>query len=437
MANRHGLVTGATGTGKTVTLQVLAENFSQIGIPVFAADIKVDLSGISQPGGDNSKVDERIKELGLEPFEFSNYPVTFWDVCGEQGHLIRTTVSEIGPLLLSRMLNLNETQEGVLSVVFNVAADNGLLLLDLKDLRSMLKYVSDNAEEITTSYGNVSTASIGAIQRGLLTLEGQGGGKFFGEPALNLSDFMQTDENGKGIVNILAADKLMSSPKVYTTFLLRLLSELFEQLPEVGDLEKPKLIFFFDEAHLLFEDTPDVLMDKIEQVVRLIRSKEVGVYFVTQNPVDIPDDVLGQLGNKIHHALRAFTPKDQKAVKAIADTFRPNPEIDVENAVINLGLGEALISVLDKSGNPTMVERALIVPPYGHIGAITDDKRTEIIKQSTVYGHYEQNVDRESAYETLKERADKAAKVAEEEKVSKEKEKEQKVKKEAVKVAQC
>jgi len=409
MANRHGLVAGATGTGKTVSLQVLAEAFSSIGVPVFAADIKGDLSGVSQAGGGNEKVDARIGQLGLAPWDFRGAPVMFWDVFGEQGHPIRTTASEVGPLLLSRMLSLNEIQEAVLTVAYRVADDNGLLLLDMDDLRSILKYVADHADEIGTTYGNVSAASVGAIQRGLLNLEEQGGQRLFGEPALDLFDFMQTDANGKGYINILAADKLMLSPRVYSTLLLWLLSELFERLPEAGDLPKPKLVFFFDEAHLLFTDAPPALLTKIEQVVRLIRSKGVGVYFVTQNPVDIPDTVLGQLGNKVQHALRAFTPREQKAVKAMAETFRPNPEVDVEKAVTDLGVGEALLSVLDADGSPSMVQRALVVPPHGHIGAIAPEQRQQVMAASLVAGHYEQVVDRESAEEVLLARAQAAA----------------------------
>jgi hypothetical protein len=412
MANRHGLVAGATGTGKTVTLQVLAEAFSSIGVPVFAADIKGDLSGVSQPGGGNEKVDARVQQLGLAPWDFHGAPVMFWDVFGEQGHPVRTTASEVGPLLLSRMLSLNEIQEAVLTVAYRVADDNGLLLLDMDDLRSILKYVADHADEIGTTYGNVSAASVGAIQRGLLNLEEQGGQNLFGEPALDLFDFMQTDANGKGYVNILAADKLMLSPRVYSTLLLWLLSELFERLPEAGDLPKPKLVFFFDEAHLLFTDAPPALLTKIEQVVRLIRSKGVGVYFVTQNPVDIPDTVLGQLGNKVQHALRAFTPREQKAVTAMAETFRPNPEVDVEKAVTDLGVGEALLSVLEADGSPSMVQRAFIVPPHGHIGAIAPEQRQQVMTASLVAGHYEQVIDRESAEEVLLARAQAAADAA-------------------------
>ena len=413
MANRHGLVAGATGTGKTVTLQVLAEAFSSIGVPVFAADIKGDLSGVSQPGGGNEKVDTRVEQLGLAPWAFAGSPVMFWDVFGEQGHPVRTTASEVGPLLLSRMLSLNEIQEAVLTVAYRVADDNGLLLLDMDDLRSILKYVADNADDIGTTYGNVAAASIGAIQRGLLNLEEQGGKNLFGEPALDLFDFMQTDASGKGYVNILAADKLMLSPRVYSTLLLWLLSELFERLPEAGDLPKPKLVFFFDEAHLLFTDTPPALLTKIEQVVRLIRSKGVGVYFVTQNPVDIPDTVLGQLGNKVQHALRAFTPREQKAVKAMAETFRVNPNLDVETAVTDLAVGEALLSLLEADGSPSMVQRAMVVPPHGHIGAITTEQRQQIMASSLVAGHYEQVIDRESAEEVLKARAEAAIAAAE------------------------
>ncbi|MBN2404933.1 MAG: DUF853 family protein [Coriobacteriia bacterium] len=413
MANRHGLVAGATGTGKTVTLQILAERFSRMGVPVFAADIKGDLSGVSQAGGDNPKVIERVEKLGLGPYDYGGSPVAFWDVFGEQGHPVRTTVSELGPLLISRLLNLNDIQEGVLNVAFRVADDNGLLLLDLKDLRAILQFVGDNSADLTTAYGNVSAASVGAIQRGLLALENQGANELLGEPALDLFDLMQTDSQGRGVINILAADRLMMNPKVYSTFLLWLLSELFERLEEVGDPDKPRLVFFFDEAHLLFDDAPPALLQKIEQVVRLIRSKGVGVYFVTQNPVDIPDAVLGQLGNKIQHALRAFTPKDQKAVRAMAETFRQNPEVDVETVVTELGVGEALVSMLQEDGSPMPVQRALIVPPYGRIGAITAAEREALVKGSVLFGHYEQEVDRQSAYEQLKARAQQAAEAAE------------------------
>ncbi|MBM4263491.1 MAG: DUF853 domain-containing protein [Deltaproteobacteria bacterium] len=405
MANRHGLIAGATGTGKTVTLRVIAEHFSQIGVPVFMADVKGDLSGIARAGADHPKITERVKQLGLADFKFADFPTVFWDLFGEQGHPVRTTISEMGPLLMARLLNLNETQSGVLTLVFKIADDNGMLLLDLKDLRAMLQHVGDNAAQFKTQYGNVSAASVGAIQRGLLTLEEQGGDKFFGEPALELDDLMQADSNGRGVINILVAEKLINAPKLYATFLLWLLSELFERLPEVGDPEKPKLAFFFDEAHLLFSDAPEALMEKIEQVVRLIRSKGVGVYFVTQNPLDVPDIVLGQLGNRVQHALRAFTPRDQKAVKAAAETFRQNKSIDVEEAITQLGVGEALVSFLDAKGQPTVVDRALIYPPQSQLPPLTPQERDGIVKQSTLFGHYEKVVDRESAYEMLKQRA--------------------------------
>jgi uncharacterized protein len=405
MSNRHGLVAGATGTGKTVTLQVMAEAFSRIGVPVFAADVKGDLSGISQPGVENTKIADRVKKLNLTDFSFAGCPVTFWDVFGEEGHPIRATVSEMGPLLFSRLLNLNETQAGVLTAVFKIADDQGLLLLDLKDLQAMLQYVAENAKQFQTQYGNISAASVGAMQRGLLALEQQGGDKFLGEPALNLDDLIQTDAQGRGVVNILAADKLINSPKLYATFLLWLLSELFERLPEVGDPEKPKLVFFFDEAHLLFSDLPKVIEDKVHQVVRLVRSKGVGVFFVTQNPIDVPDGILGQLGNRVQHAVRAFTPKDQKAVHAAAQTFRANPEINVEQVILELGVGEALVSLLDEKGTPAIVERALVCPPRSQIGPITPEQRRQIIRDSVVAGVYESVVDRESAYERLKARA--------------------------------
>ena len=405
MANRHGLIAGATGTGKTVTLQTLAENFSARGVPVFMADVKGDLAGLSQPGANNPNVLERAKELKIEDFKGEAYPVVFWDVFGEQGHPVRATVSEMGPLLLARLLELNDTQEGVLNMVFKIADENGLLLLDLKDLRSMLQYVADNADQFKTQYGNVSAASAGAIQRSPLALESQGADKFFGEPALNLDDLIQT-QAGKGVVNILAADKLMQkSPKVYATFLLWMLSELFENLPEIGDPEKPKLVFFFDEAHLLFADIAPAVEQKIEQMVRLIRSKGVGVYFVSQNPLDIPDVVLGQLGNRVQHALRAFTPRDQKAVKAAAETFRQNPKLKLETVLTQLEVGEALVSMLDENGSPQIVERAKIVPPRSQVGAITADQRKQIIASSTIAGHYEQAIDRESAYEILQAKA--------------------------------
>ncbi len=407
MANRHGLITGATGTGKTVTLQTLAENFSRIGVPVFMSDIKGDLSGISKPGGGNAKVTERIQKLGLTDHVYEGYPVAFWDVWGEQGHPVRATVSDMGPLLISRMLDLNDTQEGVLNLVFKIADDNGLLLLDMKDLRAMLQFVAEHAKDFTTEYGNVSAASVGAIQRGLLTLENQGGDRLFGEPMLNIADLMQT-EGGRGVVNILAADKLMLSPKTYAALLLWLLSELFEHLPEAGDLDKPKLVFFFDEAHLLFNDAPKVLLEKVEQVVRLIRSKGVGVFFCTQNPDDVPDTVLSQLGNRFQHALRAFTPRDQKAVKAAAETMRDNPNLDEASAITELGVGEALISLLDEKGRPGIVERAFVCPPRGQIGPITPQDRQAFMQSSLVAGVYEKAVDRESAYEVLKARAEHA-----------------------------
>ena len=404
LANRHGLITGATGTGKTVTLQVIAERMSAIGVPVFMADVKGDLAGMSQPGAMSPKLKARLDTINAPAPQFAAMPVVFWDVFGEQGHPVRATVSDLGPLLLSRILGLNETQQGVLTLVFKLADDNGLLLLDMKDLRALLQYAGDNAASLTTSYGNVSAASIGAIQRGLLALEQQGGDKFVGEPMLNIDDLLQTDAE-RGTVNILAADKLMQSPKLYATMLLWLLSELYERLPEVGDRDKPKLVFFFDEAHLLFTDAPKVLLDKIEQVVRLIRSKGVGVYFVTQNPLDVPDRVLGQLGNRVQHALRAFTPRDQKAVKAAASTMRANPALDTERVITELGVGEALISFLDEKGRPGIVERAFILPPASRIGAITADERSAVIAKSVVKGVYDKPVDRESAYEKLAGRA--------------------------------
>lgn len=413
MANRHGLITGATGTGKTVTLQSLAESFSRIGVPVFLSDIKGDLSGLSKIGGGNDKVSSRVAQLKLEEFEHRAYPVTFWDVFGEMGHPVRATVSDMGPQLIGRMLNLNDVQQGVLTLVFKIADDDGMLLLDFKDLRAIVQHVGENAKTFTTEYGNVSTASIGAIQRGLLELEAQGAEHFFGEPMLNIDDLIQTDSKGRGMINILAADKLMQSPKVYSTMLLWLLAELFEHLPEAGDLAKPKLVFFFDEAHLLFSDAPTALVDKIEQVVRLIRSKGVGVYFVTQNPADIPDKVLSQLGNRIQHALRAFSPRDQKAVRAAAETMRDNPKLDEESAITELGVGEALVSLLDEKGRPTMVERALIVPPEAQIGPINDNERSAIIKSSVLAGHYEAMEDRESAYEKIKGRVEQKQAAAE------------------------
>ena len=406
MANRHGLIAGATGTGKTVTLRGLAEQFSKIGVPVFMADVKGDLSGVSIPGGENPKIVERVEKLGLSDFKYEGFPSVFWDVFGEQGHPVRTTISEMGPLLLGRILNLNEVQSGVLDLIFKVADDNGWLLLDLKDLRAMAQFVGDNADQFRTQYGNISTASVGAIQRGLLTLEGQGGNQFFGEPALNLQDLLQTGASGRGVINILVADRLMQSPRVYATLLLWLLAELFEQLPELGDPDKPVLIFFFDEAHLLFEDAPKVLVDKIEQVVRLIRSKGVGVYFVTQNPLDLPDIVLGQLGNRVQHALRAFTPRDQKNVKAAAETFRADPKLNVVKAITELAVGEALVSVLDEKGAPTVVERAWIYPPRSRLTPLSPGERNQAIRSSVLFGHYEKMVDRESAYERLKVKAE-------------------------------
>ena len=399
LANRHGLITGATGTGKTVTLQTMAQQFSSIGVPVFMADVKGDFSGIAKPGGGNAKVLERLKSLKVQE-PFAGCPVEFWDLYGKSGLPVRATVSDMGPLLLGRMLGLNETQAGVLSLVFKIADDQGMLLLDLKDLRAMLQHVGDNAAKYKTQYGNVTGSSIGAIQRGLLTLENQGAAQFFGEPMLEISDLMR-ERGGKGVVNVLTADRLMNSPKLYSSFLLWLLSELFEQLPEVGDVDKPKLVFFFDEAHLLFDEAPKVLVDKVEQVVRLIRSKGVGVYFVTQNPLDVPESVLGQLGNRVQHALRAFTPRDQKAVKTAAETLRPNPKLKAEKVITELGVGEALVSLLDEKGRPTMVERAYIVPPASHIGPLSADERSQAIRSSILLSKYEKSVDRESAYEKL------------------------------------
>jgi DNA helicase HerA-like ATPase len=399
LANRHGLITGATGTGKTVTLQALAHGLSAIGVPVFMADVKGDLSGLAKPGGGNQKILERFKSFKIDP-GFTACPVAFWDVFGKGGHPVRASVSHMGPLLLGRMLALNDTQEGVLQLVFKIADDNGLLLLDLKDLRAMLQHVGDNAAQFKTEYGNVSSATIGIIQRGLLALEAQGAAQFFGEPMLDIADLMQVRE-GKGVVNVLAADKLMSSPKLYATFLLWMLAELFERLPEVGDPEKPKLVFFFDEAHLLFDEAPKALLEKVEQVVRLIRSKGVGVWFVTQNPLDVPESVLGQLGNRVQHALRAFTPKDQKAVKTAADTLRPNPKLKADQVITELGVGEALVSFLDEKGTPRIVERAWIVPPGSQIGPITDAERQGAIQGSAFYEKYKTAIDRESAYEKL------------------------------------
>ncbi|HZQ62967.1 MAG TPA: helicase HerA-like domain-containing protein [Casimicrobiaceae bacterium] len=408
LANRHGLITGATGTGKTVTLQVMAEHFSANGVPVFMADVKGDLAGSSQPGTMSPKLGERLKLLGLDAPAFAGCPCVFWDVFGEQGHPVRATVSDLGPLLLGRILNLNDVQQGVLALVFKVADDNGLLLLDLKDLRAVLQYVGDNAAQFVTHYGNVSAASIGAIQRGLLALEQQGAQHFIGEPMLNIDDLLQT-QNGRGVVNILAADRLLAAPTLYSTLLLWLLSEIYERLPEVGDPEKPKLVFFFDEAHLLFTDAPKTLLDKIEQVVRLIRSKGVGVFFVTQNPLDVPEIVLGQLGNRVQHALRAYTPRDQKAVKAAAETMRPNPAFATEEAITQLAVGEGLISFLDEKGRPGIVQRAYVLPPSSRIGPITPDERKAVMQQSPVAGVYDVSVDRESAYERLQSRASRPA----------------------------
>ena len=425
-ANRHGLIAGATGTGKTVTLKVLAESFSRLGVPVFLADAKGDVSSLAQAGASNPKFDERIKSLGIDSIPFAASPVVFWDLFAEQGHPIRTTITEIGPLLLARMLNLNDTQEGVLSAVFRIADDQGMLLIDFKDLKAMIGYVSEHAAEFKAEYGNLSPASLGAIQRNLLALADQGGDQFFGEPSLNILDFIQTDSNGHGYINILAADKLMNTPKLYATFLLWMLSELFEQLPEVGDMDKPKLVFFFDEAHLLFDNASAALQEKIEQVVRLIRSKGVGIYFVTQNPLDLPESVLGQLGNRVQHALRAFTPKDQKAVKTAADTFRANPEFKVEQAITELAVGEALISCLDEQGTPQVVQRAWVMPPYSSFSPISLEQRQALISQSIVAGIYEKRLDRESAFELLQnkvvERQQQAVQIEQEKQQAKEQE---------------
>ena len=410
MSNRHGLIAGATGTGKTVSLQVLAEGLSRTGVPVFMADVKGDLAGISQPGSDaNKKVGERIDLLKLKDFAYDGFPVTFWDIFGEQGHPIRATVSEMGPLILSRLFDLNETQSGVLSLVFKIADDNDLDLLDLKDLQAMLQYVGNSSQQFQTQYGNITGATIGAIQRSLLAIQEQGADRFFGEPVFDLDDLMRTDARGRGMVNILASDKLMMSPKVYTAFLLWLLAELFERLPEVGDPEKPRLVFFFDEAHLLFTDVPKALLEKVEQVIRLIRSKGVGVFFITQNPLDVPMTVLGQLGNRVQHALRAFTPLDQKAVKSAAQTFRTNPKLDVAEVITQLGTGEALVSMLDPKGMPSIVERAFMLPPRSQIGPIPIETRQQIMRGSPMAGRYENVMDRESAYEKLHQRAAAAA----------------------------
>ncbi|HBH7067857.1 TPA: DUF853 domain-containing protein [Enterobacter cloacae] len=401
MANRHGLITGATGTGKTVTLQKLAESLSEIGVPVFMADVKGDLTGVAQEGTASEKLLERLKNIGITDWTPHGNPVVVWDIFGEKGHPVRATVSDLGPLLLARLLNLNDVQSGVLNIIFRIADDQGLLLLDFKDLRAITQYIGDNAKSFQNQYGNISSASVGAIQRGLLTLEQQGAEHFFGEPMLDIKDWMRTDSSGKGIINILSSEKLYQMPKLYAASLLWMLSELYEQLPEAGDLDKPKLVFFFDEAHLLFNDTPQVLLDKIEQVIRLIRSKGVGVWFVSQNPSDVPDNVLGQLGNRVQHALRAFTPKDQKAVKAAAQTMRANPAFDTEAAIQALGTGEALISFLDAKGSPSVVERAMVIAPCSRMGPVTDDERNGLINHSPVYGKYEDEVDRESAFEML------------------------------------
>ncbi|MFP5597504.1 helicase HerA-like C-terminal domain-containing protein [Kluyvera sp. 142486] len=401
MANRHGLITGATGTGKTVTLQKMAESFSEIGVPVFMADVKGDLTGVAEEGQASEKLMTRLNNIGVTGWEPHANPVVVWDIFGEKGHPVRATVSDLGPLLLARLLNLNEVQSGVLNIIFRIADDQGLLLLDFKDLRAITQYIGDNAKSFQNQYGNISTASVGAIQRGLLTLEQQGAEHFFGEPMLDIKDWMRTDSNGKGIINILSAEKLYQMPKLYAASLLWMLSELYEQLPEAGDLEKPKLVFFFDEAHLLFSDAPQVLLDKIEQVIRLIRSKGVGVYFVSQNPSDIPDAVLGQLGNRVQHALRAFTPKDQKAVKTAAQTMRANPAFNTEQAIQELGTGEALISFLDAKGSPSIVERAMVIAPCSRMGPVTDDERNGLINNSPLYGKYEDEIDRESAFEML------------------------------------
>ena len=421
MANRHGLIAGATGTGKTVTLQVIAESFCQAGVPCFMADMKGDLSGISQVGKLSGFIEKRLPEFGIENPEFQACPVRFFDVYGEQGHPMRATISQMGPLLLSRLLGLNETQDGVLNITFRIADEQGLILTDMKDLRAMLDFVSKHAKEYTTKYGNISSASVGAIQRALLQLENQGAEKFFGEPSFDIFDLMQT-EGGKGVMNVLAADKLMMQPKLYSTFLLWLLSDLYSKLPEVGDLEYPKLIFFFDEAHMLFEDTSKALTDKIEQVIRLIRSKGVGIYFITQSPTDIPEDILGQLGNRVQHALRAYTPKDQRAVKTAADTFRANPAFKTDEAIMNLETGEALVSFLDEKGAPNIVERAKILFPLSQIGAITEGQRNDIIRQSRIYGKYDTPVDNESAFEQLQQMEQEMAEKEAEEQMAPEKE---------------
>lgn len=419
-ANRHGLITGATGTGKTVSLQILAEGFSNAGVPVFCADIKGDLSGIAAMGEAKDFLFKRAETIRLDPYEFQEFPVIFWDLFGEQGHPIRTTVSEMGPLLLSRLMNLSEAQEGVLNIAFRIADEEGLLLLDMKDLRSLLSNVASRAKELSADYGNVTKQSVGAIQRALLVLEQQGAEHFFGEPALRIADIMRTTPDGRGAINVLAASKLMMNPRLYATFLLWLLSELFEELPEVGDPDKPRLVFFFDEAHLLFDEAPPILIDRVEQVVRLIRSKGVGVYFVSQNPLDIPDTVLSQLGNRVQHALRAYTPREEKAVKTAADTFRPNPDFDTFEAITKLGVGEALISTLQAKGVPTVVQRTLVRPPSSRLGPLTDAERAKLVATSPVAGQYDTAVDRESAYEVLSKRAEEMAKAEEEKRLREE-----------------
>ncbi|EIJ32805.1 helicase HerA-like domain-containing protein [Thiothrix nivea] len=408
-ANRHGLIAGATGTGKTISLQVLAEGFSRIGVPVFMADIKGDLTGIAAAGNPHPKIDERVQTIGIDDFRFEGCPTVIWDLSGERGHPVRATMSDMGPLLLARLLDLNNTQEGVLNIAFKVADDQGMLLLDLKDLRAMLQFLGENSKQFSNTYGNVSSASIGAIQRALLVLEQQGADQFFGEPALDLWDFMRTGAGGYGHVNILAADRLINTPRLYATFLLWLLAELFEDLPEVGDLDKPRLVFFFDEAHLLFDDAPKALVDKVEQVVKLIRSKGVGIYFITQNPLDVPESVLGQLGNRIQHALRAFTPRDQKAVRTAAETFRQNPNLDTAETIMQMGVGEALVSVLEDKGIPSVVQRTLIRPPQSRMGPLADAERAGLLRSSPFTGRYDTTIDRESAYELLQKRAEAAA----------------------------
>ncbi|MEM9677810.1 MAG: helicase HerA-like C-terminal domain-containing protein [Pseudomonadota bacterium] len=423
LANRHGLITGATGTGKTVSLQILTEGFSNAGVPVFCADVKGDLSGLAKAGDSKDFLEKRAKDIGLDDYTYQDFPVIFWDLFGEKGHPIRTTISEMGPLLLSRLMDLTDAQEGVLNIAFRIADEEGLLLLDLKDLQALLVNIAERSKEISSRLGNVSKQSVSAIQRSLLVLEEQGGEHFFGEPALEIADLMRTTRDGRGSVNVLAADKLMMSPRLYATFLLWLLSELFEELPEVGDPEKPRLVFFFDEAHLLFDDAPKILVDRVEQVVKLIRSKGVGVYFVTQNPLDVPDGVLAQLGNRVQHALRAYTPREQKAVKTAADTFRPNPAFDAVDTITNLGVGEALVSTLARKGVPSIVQRTLIRPPQSRLGPITDRERKEVIGVSPVAGQYDKDIDRESAFEILSKRAEEKAKAEEKERAREEEEK--------------